>query len=102
MVMCLASMLCLVAAGEGAQAAERAVLFHVPGINSLPAAAEVQAVLKDVDGVLKVRTDPMAHTATILFDDKAAPLGRIRKILKQAKFPVRGRVKFLPLAVFET
>jgi copper chaperone CopZ len=98
----LASMLCIVATSQSAQAAERAVLLHVPGIDSLPAAAEVQSVLKDIDGVIHVRTDLVAHTATILFDDKNTTLGMIRKTLKKAKLPAQGQVKFLKLSIFET
>ena len=98
----LASVLCIVATNQAVQAAERVVLLNVPGIDSLPAASKVQSVLRDLDGVIKVRTDLVAHTATLLFDDKAATLGKIRKTLKQAGFPARGQVKFLKLSIFET
>ena len=55
----------------------------------------VGTILNNIDGVLKVDTDPANHTATVTFDVKKTDVEAMKKALAKGEFPVEGEPEFL-------
>lgn len=80
---------------QSAMAGEKTVKLTVPGCKWAGTAARVGSILNDIDGVLKVATDPEKHTATVTFDDTKSNLEAIKKALADGGFPVEGETEII-------
>ena len=76
-------------------ASEKTVVLTVPGCVWAKTAARVGSILKSIDGVSNVDTDPANHTTTVTFDNEKTNLETIKKALADGGFPVKGDPKII-------
>ena len=86
----LLAAICVLMVGQSVIAAEATVKMTVPGCKWAGSAARVGSILKDINGIAKVDTDPEKHTATVTFDTKKTDVEAIKKALADGGFPVEG------------
>ncbi|MBN2124881.1 MAG: heavy-metal-associated domain-containing protein [Deltaproteobacteria bacterium] len=52
-------------------------------------------ILKGIEGVYKVKTDPETHSATVTYDPKRTNVEDMKKALAAGEYPVEGDPRFL-------
>ena len=80
---------------QKALAADRVVVLTVPGCVWSHTANRVRSILKSIDGVMNVKTDIIAHSATVSFNDEKTGVEEMKKALRKGNFPVKGEPEFL-------
>ena len=80
---------------QSSLATEKKVKLTVPGCVWAKTADRVGSILKGIDGVSKVDTDPKNHTAIVTFTNEKTNVETIKKSLADGGFPIEGEPQFL-------
>ena len=86
---------CIFTSYQPLLAAEKIVKLTVPGCVWEKTAARVGSILKAIDGVSNIDTDPKNHTATATFDNEKTNLETMKKSLADGGFTIEGKPLFL-------
>lgn len=86
---------CVLVSFQSVFAAEKTVKLTVPGCVWAKTAARVGSILKGINAVSKVDTDPKNHTAIVTFDNEETNIEAMKKALADGGFPVEGEPQFL-------
>ena len=95
LVLTLLATFCLLVSFQSVRATEKTVTLTVPGCVWAKTAVRVGSILKGINGVSKVDTDPINHKAIVTFDSEKTSVEKMKKALADGGFPVEGEPQFL-------
>lgn len=87
---------------QSAHAAKVVAQWEIPRIVSGYTAQDVQNILENIDGVLRVDITYKSHKALVMFDDSKTSVRNISQVLRNKNYPPKGKVKIITDSVPET